>query len=538
MQRTTSFRHRIAARLARCGALALALAAVLTLPAGAAEPGPRLRLSQGQIEGLALPGGVDAFLGLPYAAPPTGERRWRPPEPAPTWQGLRSARAFGAACMQGDPKPWGPFTEEFVALQAPMSEDCLVLNVWAPRERRGGRLPVLVWIHGGGFGSGAGSVPIYDGSGLARRGAVVITVNYRLGLFGFLAHPTLSAESPRRVSGNYGLLDLIAALRLVKSEAARFGGAPDQVTIAGQSAGAAAVLDLLAAPDARGLFARAIAMSGAGMGVRALPLADAETQGEALLGEAGIADLAALRRLPAAALAQLKPRPQPGGGMPRLLLAPVVDGVVLPVDVETTPERLASPVPLISGYMSDEGFIMGPPPATQQSFEAHVRQRYGAAADGFLAAYPHADEAQATASLRLIARDRYMAALQIWAERRALTGQAVFGYLFSHPIPGPGQAQFGAFHTGEVPYFLGALETRWRPYGAHDRALAEALQTWWLGFARSQPLPAAWPALDAGHGDVFEWGPLPPQARPAVSSPQRLQRFRDYVAAGGQLSMF
>lgn len=535
MKRNTPFRHCIA-RLARCGALALA--ALLAVPAGAAEPGPRLRLSQGQIEGLALPGGVDAFLGLPYAAPPTGERRWRAPEPAHTWQGLRSARAFGAACLQDDPKPWGPFTEEFVALQAPISEDCLVLNVWAPRERRGARLPVLVWIHGGGFGSGAGSVPIYDGSALARRGAVVISINYRLGIFGFLAHPELSAESPDHVSGNYGLLDMVAALRWVQANASRFGGRPDQVTIAGQSAGAAAVLDLLAAPAARGLFSGAIAMSGAGMGVRALSLDAAQTQGAELLRDAGINGLAELRKLPPAQVQALKPKPAAGGGMPRLLLAPVVDGRVLPVDVETSEARLASPVPVISGYMADEGFVMGPPPATPASFEAHVRERYGSAAPGFLAAYPHADEAQATDSLRLIARDRFMAALVIWGQRRARAGQAVYGYLYSRPVPGPDAARFAAFHTGEVPYLFGVLDRRLRPYTDADQAVSDALQRQWLAFARREPLPARWASLGDRQTDVVELGSVAMATQPAVSDARRLQLFIDYVAAGGQLSMF
>ncbi|TXH57254.1 MAG: carboxylesterase [Burkholderiaceae bacterium] len=518
-------------------ALVLALGAWLGASAVAAEAGPRVRVAQGRIEGITHDG-VDAFLGIPYARPPVGEQRWRAPEAPAPWTGVRPARAVGAACMQDAPRPWGPFTTEFVDVQAPLSEDCLFLNVWTPHARGPRPLPVIVWIHGGGFGSGAASVPIYDGARLASRGAVVVGINYRLGIFGFLAHPELSAESPLRVSGNYGLLDMIAALRWVRANVSRFGGRSDQVTIAGQSAGAAAVLDLLAAPDARGLFSAAIAMSGAGMGVGALPLADAQAQGAALVREAGIASVSELRQLPADKVLAIRPRVDMSAGMPRLLFAPVVDGRVLPHDVEATGDRFASAVPVISGYMADEGFVMGPPSATPASFEAHVRQRYGAAAERFLAAYPHADEAQATRSMREIGRDRYMASLVMWAQRRAHAGQAVYGYLYSRAIPGPDAQRFGAFHTGEVPYLFGTLDERWRPYGEADRRVSAALQQQWLAFARGERLPSPWAPLQGDEPRVTELGEVPPTPVTAISDPSRLQVFLDYVAAGGRLSMF
>lgn len=362
---------------------------------------------------------------------------------------------------------------------------------------------------------------------------------YRLGQLGFLAHPGLGAESPQRVSGNYGLLDIVAALRWVQDNAARFGGRADQVTMAGQSAGAAAVLDLLAMPSARGLFARAIAMSGAGMGVRAMSLAEAEAQGERLVREAGLDGIEALRRLPAERLLALKPKLDLSGGMPRLALAPVVDGRVLPVDVDKTDAALASPVLVISGYMCDEGFVMGPPAATPASFEAHVRQRYGDAAAGLLSLYPHADDAQATASLRQIARDRSMASLAIWAARRAKAGQPVWGYCYDRPIPGPEAARFGAFHTGEVPDLFGTLDRRWRPYTAADDQVADALQRHWLAFARGgQPLPA-WRPMEAASPRVWTLGDGPAAAMvPAVSNDARLRLLTDYEAVGGWLTMF
>ncbi len=331
---------------------------------------------------------------------------------------------------------------------------------------------------------------------------------------------------------------MIAALRWVQENVARFGGRPDRVTIVGQSAGAAAVLDLMASPAAKGLFARAIAMSGAAMGLPPVSLADAEQQGARLVREGGVAELAALRLLPAEHVLSLKPKPDSSGGPPRLMLAPAVDGHVLPVDPEATDTRLASPVPVVTGYMADEGFVMGPPAATPASFEAHVRQRYGAAAAGFLAAYPHADDAQATESMRVIGRDRYMASLVLWARRRAETGQPVYGYVFSRPIPGPDAARFRAFHTGEVAYLFGALDRRVRPYTDEDQAVSEALQRLWLGFARAEPLPAPWSRLTDREADVVELGATRPTEAPAVSTPERLRLFVDFVASGGRLSMF
>lgn len=503
----------------------------------ALEPTPRIRTAVGELQGVALPG-VEAFLGIPYAQPPVDERRWTAPQALAPWSGVRPAQAYGAACMQDPPRAWGPFTAEFVELRVPRSEDCLFLNVWTPQPRAGGARPVLVWIHGGGFGSGAASVPIYDGQALARQGVVVVSINYRLGVFGFLSHPALSAESPNQVSGNYGLLDMIAALQWVQRHIAAFGGRPDQVTIAGQSAGAAAVQDLMASPLARGLFHRAIAMSGAGMGVRAMPLAEAQAQGVELLSAAGIDGLAALRAAPAAQVAALKPKFDPTKGVPRLALAPVVDGVVLPVDVDTHTGAFAQPVPILAGYMADEGFVMGPPPATPESFRAHVTQRYGAAAPGFLAAYPHADPAQATASMRLIGRDRYMASLQIWAQRRAASGQPVWGYVFSRASPGPDAARLGAFHTGEVPYLFGVLDRQLRPYGDDDDHVSAAMQTAVLSFVRGLGLPAPWAPLSATQQAVVELGEVPHRARPGVSSIERLRLFEAYVAGGGLLTMF
>ncbi len=522
--------------------LCLAMGCAMSHPAAAGE-GPVLHTRAGALQGTRQEG-VDAFLGIPYALPPVGDRRWRAPVAAGRWRGVRDATRFSASCYQSVPRSWGPFTDEFVQVGA-VSEDCLTLNVWTP-SRRAARLPVLAWIHGGGFGSGSGSIPIYDGARLAAQGAVVVSINYRVGAFGFLAHPALGREDARHVSGNYGLLDMIAALGWVKAHIAGFGGDPARVTIAGQSAGAIAVNDLLMSPLARGLFSGAIAQSGSGMGVHPLPLAEAQANGEELYRQAGATTAAALRALPAdrvLALADAGPPTKDGKPRPRgLSFAPVLDGYVLPQDPERAGTRPVSHVPLLTGFNADEGYIFGVPPMTPESFEAMVRERYGDHAGAFLDAYPHASAAQATDSAALIARDRYMASLVIWCRgRAALEHAAVYPYLYVHPYPGPDQAKYGSFHTSEVPYVFGVLDQGGRPFTQGDHELSARLMARWLAFMKTgvpdvegQP---AWIAADPRSTQVMGLGDLPGMV-PAVSTPARLEAFREYVQAGGQLTLF
>ena len=274
------------------------IAALLCAAPAAADP--VAMTTSGALRGV-VEGGAEAFLGVPYAAPPVGEGRWRDPQPVQPWRGERDATRYGPACEQGLAGAWGPYTSEFVA-GPPVSEDCLTLNLWKPAGRpkgKTGRLPVLVFIHGGAFQGGAGSLPIYNGGKLAPRGAVVVTINYRVGVLGFLAHPGLSGESPHGASGNFGLLDQIAALRWVQANAARFGGDPANVTVSGESAGAASVNNLIVSPLARGLFARAISFSGPSMAVAMPTLKDGEANGLALAARLGAASIADLRALPA-----------------------------------------------------------------------------------------------------------------------------------------------------------------------------------------------------------------------------------------------
>lgn len=485
---------------------------------------------------------VDRFMGIPYAQAPVGKLRWRDPLPLPKWDGIRDASKPGAACYQAPPASFGPYTGEFVDVPG-ISEDCLYLNVWRPHSTRG-KLPVYVFIHGGAFNSGSGNVPIYDGAALAGNGVVVVTINYRLGVFGFLAHPELAREGTRKGSGNYGLLDQVAALRWVHDNIAAFGGDPAAVVIGGQSAGAVSVNDLMLSPRAKGLFRGAIAESGSGIGIDASPLAQAEQLGMKIQQEAGATSIDQMRALPAAELLKAAGKASTPTGarfaMVKLPLAPNVDGDVLPADATDPTAPVASPVPLLTGFNSDEYGLFGAP-TNRAEFVAMVRERYGSFADRFLALYPHATDAEARTSTTLIGRDRSLSSLVLWAERRTTASdQRIFTYLFDHPYPAtPDGKSFGAFHTGEVPYVMGVLDAKGRAADAHDRAVSQAMQAHWLAFIRTgNPAvdgqtwaPAGSKPVVMGLGDTT--GP-----RSAVSSPERFAAFSEFAASGGKLSLF
>lgn len=516
----------------------LVAAAILTPLAHAQSV---VKLDTGSVRGVDGTA-VDRFVGIPYAQAPVGKLRWREPLPAAAWNGIRAASKPGAACYQAAPASFGPYTGEFVDVPG-ISEDCLYLNVWRPHGA-GGKLPVYVFIHGGAFNSGSGNVPIYDGASMAGRGIVVVTINYRLGVFGFLAHPELTRESAHKGSGNYGLLDQIAALRWVHTNIAAFGGDPDAVVIGGQSAGAVSVNDLLITPLAKGLFRGAIAESGSGIGIEASPLAQAERFGVMIQRQAGAATLAQMRALPAARLLEAAGKASRPSGSTfatvKLPLAPNVDGHILPADATDPSKPVASPVPLLTGFNSNEYGLFGAP-SNRAEFIEMVRERYGNHADRFLALYPHATDAEARASTTEIGRDRSLASLALWSQRRTkAAGQRVFIYLYDHPYPAtPDGKRFGAFHTSEVPYVMGVLDAKSRAFDARDRAVSAAMQAHWLAFIRTgDPSVAgrAWTPAGAipvvmGLGDTV--GP-----RDAVSTPERLAAFRDFAASGGKLSLF
>jgi len=499
-----------------------------------AAQAPVVSTQQGRISGV-VQNGADTYLGIPYARPPVGPLRWHAPVRPASWHGVRDGSKFGPNCYQDPPRAFGPYTPEFL-VDSQGSEDCLYLNVWTPATH-GPAKPVLFWIHGGGFGSGSAAMPIYNGSRLAAKGVVVVGINYRLGVFGFLAHPELTAESPRHTSGNYGLLDMIAALRWVQQNIAQFGGDPRRVTIVGQSAGAGAVNDLLLTPDAKGLFVAGIAESGSGGGgAPPQTLAQAEGQGAAIANKLGAHSLAELRAASAEALLDASRGPPPGGP-PGIRMAPVVDGQVLPAAASDPAARLVSNVPLLTGFNIDEVGLAGRDHKTSQAdFEAAVHKQYGAHADPILTLYDHGSDEEASGSALQLARDRTMGNLVLWAQARARrSGEPIYAYVWDHPYPVPDSARWGAFHTSEVPYVFGALDTPDRAFTDQDKQVSDQIQSYWINFMRrgnpNPPGQSSWPRVTAGSAEVMELGDHP-GVRPAVSSPERLAALHD-AAAGG-----
>ena len=383
-----------------------------------------------------------------------------------------------------------------------VSEDCLFLNVWTPHAARSVHLPVVVFIHGGAFTSGAGGIAIYDGTDLAATGLVVVTINYRLGVFGFFAYPELTAESEHQSSGNYALLDQIAALQWVKRDIAGFGGDPNRVMIWGQSAGAFSVNDLLASPLAAGLFERAMADSGIGITGQSMPDLKSADEAGMKFAEAHHADsLKALRDLPADDLLNATQ-----GGMGRF--SPIVDGWVLPdTPLALMAKDADNDVPVITGYQANDGLLFSRPVQTPDQYIEMAKRQYGEMADEFLRLYPAktADEAKEMVAQSI--RDRDRVSMYLWASRRESNHHApVFTYYFDRAIPWPQHAEFGAFHSGELPYFFLNLRVMDRPWEKQDRNLAQTAATYLKNFA----------ATGNPNGDHLpQWAPVS-KAKPAT----------------------
>jgi para-nitrobenzyl esterase len=490
----------------------LASAVVLSFAAPSyAESGPVVDAPAGAAMGRTE-GALHVFKGLPYAAPPTGAARWTPPKPMPRWAGVRDATQFGPACFQPLSGPGNIYADNPPA----MSEDCLSLNIWAHANAH--NAPVMVWIHGGSLTTGSGSEGVYDGARLAARGVVVVTINYRLGVLGYLAHPALSAESPLGISGNYGLLDQIEALRWVKSNITAFGGDPSNVTIAGESAGGLSILYLMAAPPARGLFAKAIAESAYMISTpmlreRRFGMAPAEEGGVALQTKLHAADIAALRAMD-------------GGALTKAAVADgfapfgVVDGKVLPAQlVDVFDKGEEAPVPVLAGFNSGEirslRFLAPPAPALASTYEKAIRERYGDLANAYLKLYPSATMPE---SILASTRD----AIYGWTAERLVRKQTVLGqpaylYLFDHGFPAADNAGLHAFHASEVPYVFGTLDRTpadWpkAPPTAAEARLSDAMIGYWTSFVRTGAPQAMgepnWPAFGkSGGAMVFQAGP-------------------------------
>lgn len=457
------------------------------------QDAPFVDAPAGALQG-AREGGAHVFRAIPYARAPIGDLRWRPPQPLPRWGGVRVAEQRGVACMQ-PAMAAGPYNRGQVA----MSEDCLTLDITAPADAH--NAPVMVWIHGGTLIWGTGHSPMYSGRAFAERGVVLVSINYRLGVLGYLAHPELSAESPDGVSGNYGLLDQIAALQWVRDNIAAFGGDPTNVTIFGESAGALSVEYLLASPAARGLFDRAIVQSGYLFTMPELKNAryeeySAEAIGAWVAGQVSAPSLTQLRAMDAR---ELVDRAAAAGYAP----LGTIDGRILPRQLVDTFERgEQAPVPLMAGFTSGEirglRFLLPPLPEGPQAYEAEIRARYGDLAGEYLRLYPPTDLAQRQLEA---SRDVVFG----WASERLARNQQAIGqpsylYYFDHDYPAAAAADLTAFHASEVPFVFGTFDltpANWPriPETAEHRRVSDAMLDYWTSFARTgAPLATHGPA--------------------------------------------
>ena len=485
----------------------LAAALLVTIVAAASATIPeQVRIDTGLLAGALSTGQptVRVFKGIPFAAPPLGENRWRAPQPAAKWEGVRQADAFGAPCIAGAPAqgrggggrgaggaaapaPAAPVAQAAPAREPARSEDCLYANVWTSANNANDRRPVMVWIYGGGFTSGSGGLAWYDGENLASKGPVIVTFNYRLGAFGFLAHPELAKESGRNASGNYGMMDAIAMLQWVKKNISAFGGDPNNVTIAGESAGAMMVGALVGSPLAKGLFQRAIAQSGGYMGLtmaRMNTSAQAQENGVKAVTALGVKTMAELRAKPLAELTGLG-----GGGL-------VVDGYVIPEDLSLTfMNGKQNAVDVLTGSNKDEanfgvcggasglaGRGGGAGGMTVDAFRTNAQRRFGDAAEDYIKLYGVTADAQPAA--HIACGDEINWNMRQWAAAQAKAGKKSYTYFFTRiPTLNGKPSPQGATHTAEISYaFNNPKGQATQTWDEVDTKLAATMSTYWINF--------------------------------------------------------
>jgi len=486
-------------------AFLLAVMFLMVVPVAPAQD--LVQTVNGTVEGRGVqPSGVRIFRGIPFAQPPIGDLRWREPQPVKNWKGARQALEFGPRCMQAR------IFDDMIFRSNGVSEDCLYLNVWTPAKSSRERLPVLVYFYGGGFVSGDGSEPRYDGESMAARGIVVVTLSYRLGVFGFMAHPELTKESPHKASGNYAFLDQNAALRWVQQNIANFGGDPKRVTIAGESAGSMSVSAQMASPLSKNLIAGAIGESGAITGaLAAVTLAKGEEAGNKFATNLGAESLAALRAIPSQQLLDASSK----GGWASVGRFPVtIDGYFLTVDPVTIYSAgKQARVPLLVGWNSEElgwNALLGPDQPTVENYKKVLARLYGARAEEVLKLYPATTSEEVILAARDLASDRFMGhSTWKWADLHAKTsGAAVYRYLYAHPRP-PMRSQKtpparGAAHSVEIEYALGNLKlmSEVYPWTEDDYKVSSAMQSYFANFIRkgnpNGPGLPEWPALRSG----------------------------------------
>jgi para-nitrobenzyl esterase len=504
------------------------LACLVTLAAAGSAWGQSLidtvKVTGGTVQGVAN-GNIVSFKGIPFAAPPTGENRWHAPQPLKNWQGVKHADSFAPGCMQ-DPSMAAMF-----GAPPALSEDCLYLNVWTPARTPNERLPVMVWIYGGAFSAGMTSIPLYDGTHLAQRGVVLVSIAYRVGPFGFLATPQLGREG--KGTGNYGLLDMIAALQWVKKNIDAFGGDASRVTIFGESAGGIAVSMLCASPQAKGLFQRAISESGGNFqppkyanegGQNGMPIRLAEKQGEQFLKDLGTSDIAAARTLSAQTVQRA------AGPSLAARFWPVFDGYVLPGDqYELYELDRFNDTPVLIGSNSDEGALFARPGVTAASFTALVQEGYDQKANVILAAYPASNDAQAAVSSKNLFRDTAFAwPTWAWARLQSRVGKnPAYVYYFDHRTA---FSPDGATHGAEMPYVFGNLDPPQGTPTAAEATLSDRMMSYWVNFAKAgdpngSGLPT-WPVFTENTPQVmYIDGTLAPKPLPNAD---QLQALNDY----------
>ena len=449
----------------------------------------------GRLRGTGV--GVMSFKGIPYAAAPVGRLRWREPEGPPRWSNVRDASQFGSQC----PQPQRLIAGLSGGRPAPTSEDCLTLNIWTPARTAADRLPVMVWIHGGGFYVGSGSSPAYDGEALARRGVVVVTLNYRLGALGFFAHPALSRDSAHGVSGNYGLLDQIAALRWVQTNIAQFGGDPADVTVFGRSAGAYSICILAVSPLAKGLFRRAIMQSLPMMFQPALRLrtGPVNLHSAESLGQAKAADINALRAMTADQIVEkLAAGPTLSN---ETHYYPIVDGWVLPEDpADLIGSRRQAAVAVLIGYNADEGnFFLADAQKSISAYKAFVRGKFGGAQlESILAMYPAKTDADAAVAVSRFFGDYELLTSTVLTARAMARVSNVHVYQFSRVGPRTRRLWNGAAHSAELPYMFDHVTAPSDDFESQDKAVSEAMAGAWAAFAKtgnpSGPGLPEWPS--------------------------------------------
>ena len=492
-------------------ASALAVALFLTPLVASASV---VQTDAGPVEGVQTDS-LTVYKGIPFAASPIGSLRWRAPQPVEPWKEVRKADKFASACMQTGVSMPGETPPA-------VSEDCLYLNIWTPAEQADASLPVMVWIYGGGFSNGSAAMPLYWGDRLARKGVIVVTFGYRLGPFGFLAHPELTRESPHHTSGNYGLLDQIAALQWVQRNIKAFGGDPGRVTIFGQSSGATSVSILMASPLAKGLFQRAIGQSGGlfeplGLAPNYL-LANAEHEGEAYVGSLGKKSIAEMRALPAKELLK---------GMAGMISHPVIEPYLLPESpYDAFVEGRQNDVPILLGSNADEArsLISDLAKVKASTFSADITKHWGSLPPQLLEAYPHATDQEAvTARLGFERELRFGWDVWAWARLQAMKSKyGVYYYHFAHRPPFPKGSPYegwGASHFAELWYMFDHLSQESWSWSASDRQLAEVMSSYWANFAKSGNPNGAqlphWPEFTANDGlvlylnDPTHTGPVP-----------------------------